>query len=136
MLHRLAHGEADMIEPTAGTINRTHPNYRLKGAALAALGSAVAYSRRSTSETDQKVVGHVREYGTINNATVQRFFDLDVYKARDVLQDLVGRELLVRVSEQTRGVAMNTAPAQNSQRRNPRRKRSQQLEDDDTFPLG
>ena len=110
VLRRLAHGEANMIEPTAGTANRIHPNYRFTSASLSALGPAVAYSRRAASETDRKIVEHVREYGTINNATLQRLFDIDVYQARDVLRDLVGREMLVRISEQTRGVAVKYGP--------------------------
>ena len=110
VLRRLAHGEAHVIEPTAGTVNRIYPHYRFASATLAALGTAVTYSRRSASETDRKVTEHVREYGTINNATLQRIFDVDVYSARDILRDLVGREILVRVSEQTRGVAVKYGP--------------------------
>jgi len=106
VLRRLAHGEANMIEPTAGTVGRRHPNYRFTSASLSALGPAVVYSRRVASETDRKVIDHIREYQTINNATLQRLFDIDVYQARDLLQNLVGREILVRVSEQTRGVAV------------------------------
>lgn len=106
VLRRLAHGEAGMIEPTAGTTNRLHPNYRFTGASLSALGPAVAYSRRAVSETDRKVVDHIHEYQTINNSTLQRLFDIDVYQARDLLRDLVGREVLIRISEQTRGTAV------------------------------
>jgi ATP-dependent DNA helicase RecG len=110
VLRRLAHGEAGMIEPTTGTANRLHPNYRFTSASLSALGPAVAYSRRAASETDRKIVEHVREYQTINNSTLQRLFDIDVYQARDLLRDLVGREILVRISEQTRGVAVKYGP--------------------------
>lgn len=110
VLRRLAHGEACMIEPTVGTANRLHPSYRFTSASLSALGPAVAYSRRSASETDRKVIEHIREYLTINNSTLQRLFDIDVYQARDLLRDLVGREMLVRVSEQTRGVAVKYGP--------------------------
>jgi ATP-dependent DNA helicase RecG len=55
---------------------------------------------------DRKVIDHVREYETINSATVQRLFDVDGYQARDLLQDLVGREILVRTSQQRRGPAV------------------------------
>jgi ATP-dependent DNA helicase RecG len=103
VLRRLASGEAQLLEPTAGTINRLRPNYRLRSAALVALGPAVAYHRRSAGDVDRKVIDHMREYDTINSATVQRIFDVDVYQARDILRDFVGREILVRVSEQTRG---------------------------------
>lgn len=103
VLRRLSSGEAQILEPTAGTTGRAHPNYRLRGQSLAALGPAVTYHRRSASDVDRKVVEHVREYETINSATIQRIFDVDVWQARDILRDLVGREILVRVSEQARG---------------------------------
>lgn len=106
VLRRLAHGDAEILEPTTGTAARRHPNYRLRGAALAALGNAVSYGRRNPSETERKVVDHVRDYDTINSATIQRMFDVDVYQARDILRDLVGREILIRVSEQRRGTAV------------------------------
>lgn len=106
VLRRLAHGEAGILEPTSGTASRRHPNYRLTGEAVASLGHAVTYSRRTTADADRKVVEHVRDYGTINNAAVQRLFDLDVYGARDVLRDLVDRQLLRKVSEQSRGPAV------------------------------
>jgi ATP-dependent DNA helicase RecG len=103
VLRRLSSGDAQILETTAGTTGRAHPNYRLRGQSLAALGPAVTYHRRSASDVDRKVVERVREYDTINSATIQRIFDVDVWQARDMLRDLVGREILVRVSEQTRG---------------------------------
>ncbi|CCG01451.1 RNA-binding domain-containing protein [Blastococcus saxobsidens] len=110
VLRRLSSGEAELLEPTAGTALRKKPTYRLRGGALASLGPAVKYHRRATTDVNKKVVDHVREYGTINNATVQRVFDVDVYQARDILRDFVGREILVRVSEQQRGVAVKYGP--------------------------
>ncbi|WP_211214426.1 hypothetical protein [Actinomycetospora chiangmaiensis] len=77
---------------------------------LVALGPAVAYHRQSSSEIDRKVVDHVREYETINSATIQRIFDVDVYRARDILRDFVGREILVRISTQTRGPKVKYGP--------------------------
>jgi ATP-dependent DNA helicase RecG len=122
VMRRLASGEAQLLEPTAGTVTRAHPNYRLRSPALVALGPAVSYHRRSNSEVDRKVIDHVREYETINSATVQRFFDVDVYRARDILRDFVGREILVRISEQTRGPKVRYGrgaqfPARKSRRR-------------------
>ena len=52
----------------------------------------------------------MREYNSINNATIQRLFDIDVYGARDILKDLVGREVLTRISTQTRGKAVKYGP--------------------------
>jgi ATP-dependent DNA helicase RecG len=110
VLRRLASGEAQLLEPTAGTHGRAHPNYRLRSAPLVSLGPAVAYHRRSASDIDRKVIDHMREYGTINSATVQRVFDVDVYQARDILRDFVGREILVRISEQSRGPKVKYGP--------------------------
>jgi ATP-dependent DNA helicase RecG len=110
VLRRLSAGDAQLLEPTTGTAGRRHPTYRLRGAALAALGPAVRYHRRATTDINRKIIDHVREYGTINNGTVQRIFDVDVYQARDILRDFVGREILIRVSEQQRGVAVKYGP--------------------------
>lgn len=106
VLHRLSTGEARLVEPTKGTLGRRLPSYRLRHDVLAALGPAVVYRRRDTAEVAGKVIDHLREYGYINNATLQRLFDVDVYQARDILRDLVGREILVRTSEQSRGTAV------------------------------
>jgi ATP-dependent DNA helicase RecG len=135
VLRRLAHGEASMIEPTAGTANRLHPNYRFTSASLSSLGPAVAYSRRAASETDRKVIDHIREYRTINNSTLQRLFDIDVYQARDLLRDLVGREILVRVSEQTRGVAVKYGPGPKFPQKVKRAVRAKDITEGDPLPF-
>jgi ATP-dependent DNA helicase RecG len=121
VLRRLASGDAQLLEPTAGTTGRAHPNYRLRSAALVALGPAVAYHRRSATDIDRKVVDHVREYDTINSATVQRIFDVDGYQARDILRDFVGREVLIRVSEQRRGPMVKYGPGPQFPDKRPRR---------------
>jgi ATP-dependent DNA helicase RecG len=106
LLRRLAADDRALLEPTPGTSGRRHPSYRLRGSVLAALGPAVSYHRAPTTERDRKIVEHVQEYGSVNNRTVQNLFDIDVYKASAVLRELVGRGLLVRTSEQTRGNAV------------------------------
>jgi ATP-dependent DNA helicase RecG len=106
VLSRLAQGVAELIEPTPRSLGRRHPDYRLRAAAIAALGPALSYQSRPKADSDRKVYAHVREYGSINNAAIQRMFDVDVYAARDLLRDLVGREVLVRISEQARGPAV------------------------------
>lgn len=122
VLRRLSSTEVELLEPTAGTANRRHPTYRLRSTALAALGPAVRYHRRATTDVNRKIVDHVREYGTINNATVQRVFDVDVYQARDILRDFVGKEVLIRVSEQKRGVAVKYGPGPSFPEKKPRRR--------------
>ncbi|MEV4847801.1 RNA-binding domain-containing protein [Micromonospora matsumotoense] len=109
-LRRLSNHPSMLVEPTRGTANRTQPTYRLTADALSRLGNAVAYHGRSSDEVDRKVIEHMRDYGEINNRTVQRLFDVDVYAARDILKDLVERDLLTRTSEQTRGVAVRYGP--------------------------
>ncbi|MEU1605566.1 RNA-binding domain-containing protein [Micromonospora matsumotoense] len=109
-LRRLSNHPSMLLEPTRGTANRTQPTYRLTADALSRLGNAVAYHGRSSDEVDRKVIEHMRDYGEINNRTVQRLFDVDVYAARDILKDLVERDLLTRTSEQTRGVAVRYGP--------------------------
>ncbi len=110
VLSRLAKGTAELIEPTPRSVGRRHPDYRLRAAAVAALGPALSYQSRPQADSDRKVYAHLREYGSINNAAVQRMFDIDVYAARDLLRSLVGREVLVRISEQARGPAVKYGP--------------------------
>lgn len=102
VLQRLSMGDAHLIEPTAGTAGRAHPNYRLQRESLVALGPAVRYQKRSVNESDAKVHEHLNDYATINSRTVQRLFDVDVFQARDILRDLLGREIIIRISEQSR----------------------------------
>jgi len=109
-LLRLSGPSVELIEPTRGTAGRSRPSYRLRHDTASQLGPALAYRRKDRSELDTKVAHHVTEYGYINNSTLQRLFDVDVYAARDMLKDLVGRELLVRVSEQKRGTAVRYGP--------------------------
>jgi ATP-dependent DNA helicase RecG len=110
LLSRVSNSETGFVEPTAGTLNRRSPTYRLRGAAVASLGPALAYQTRPQGERVRKVVDHVLEYESVNNATVQRLFDVDVHAASAILQDLVAKKLLVRTSEQTRGTAVRYGP--------------------------
>lgn len=103
VLRRLASGEAALIETTRATAMRTSPTYRLRGEVLRALGSAVTYNRRTVDEIDRKVIAHVREYGKVTNNTLKNLFDIDVYKARDIIADLAQRQILKRTSEAQRG---------------------------------
>ncbi|WP_201761811.1 MULTISPECIES: hypothetical protein [unclassified Nonomuraea] len=59
-------------EPTRATMQRHYPAYRLRASVVASLGNALAY-------------------GEVNNRTIQRLFDVDVYQARDIIRDLVVR---------------------------------------------
>lgn len=110
VLLRLSSDPIGLLERTRQSMQRTNASYRLRGGPLKSLGSAVAYNRPSTTETDHKIIAHVREYGKITNRTIQNFFDVDVFKARDMLADLVGRDMLIRVSGQARGPGVEWGP--------------------------
>jgi ATP-dependent DNA helicase RecG len=109
-LRRLASHELAILEATRQTARLAHPAYRLRGEVLKVLGSAVDYHRRTVDELDRKVIAHVREYGRVNNRTLQNFFDVDVVRARDILSDMVARQLLVKISEQQRGPSVEYGP--------------------------
>ena len=110
VLRRLSGEPSAILEPTRATHRRTYPSYRLNAEAITRLGNAVAYHGRPGDEIDRKVIEHIRDYGEINNRTLQRLFDVDVYAARDMLRDLVERHMITRISEQTRGVAVRYGP--------------------------
>ncbi|NIH78003.1 RNA-binding domain-containing protein [Amycolatopsis viridis] len=106
VLLRLSTDPVNILEPTRGTMNRRFPSYRLRAEVITQLGNAVAYHSRATDDIDKKIIDHINDYGEINNRTIQRLFDLDVYQARDILRDLVGREIISRSSTQKRGTAV------------------------------
>jgi ATP-dependent DNA helicase RecG len=74
------------------------------------LGTAVRYRRRGTDELDRKVIAHVKEYDRITNRAVRNLFDVDVNRARDILADMVQREILVKTSEAARGPSVDYGP--------------------------
>jgi len=110
VLDRLAQESVGMLEPTRGTLRRRHPRYRLREHAMRTLGTAVRYRRRGTDELDRKVIAHVKEYDRITNRTVRNLFDVDVNRARDILADMVQREILVKTSAATRGPSVEYGP--------------------------
>jgi ATP-dependent DNA helicase RecG len=103
ILRRLAQDEPGIIEPTRQSARHRRRQYRLRSESLKALGAAVSYHRRSLDEIDRKVIAHLNEYGRISNRTLQNIFDIDVYRARDLLADLQHRQIIVRTSEAARG---------------------------------
>ncbi len=112
LLRRLAGDHPGILEPTRESARLRRPEYRLRGTALAVLGSSVAYHRRTVDDIDRKVIAHVLEYGRISNRTVQNLLDIDVYRARDLLRDLRDRGLLVKTSTQERGTAVEYGPGE------------------------
>ena len=70
----------------------------------------MAYNRRTIDDIDRKVITHVKEYGKVTNRTLKNMFDIDVYRARDIIADLAQRGILVRVSEAQSGPAVEWVP--------------------------
>lgn len=110
ILVRLSDDRRAILEPTRESARLRRSEYRLRGSALGILGSAVAYHRRTVDDIDRKVISHVIEYGRISNRTIQNLFDIDVYRARDLIRDLRDREILIMTSEQQRGPGVQYGP--------------------------
>lgn len=109
-LRRLSGEPAALLEPTRGTMTRRYPSYRLRADVITALGNAVSYHTRTGDDIDKKVVEHLNDYGEVNNRTIQRLFDVDVYQARDILRNLVDRDIIVRTSVASRGATVKYSP--------------------------
>ena len=124
VLSRLSTGPIPFIEPTARTSRNAYPEYRLTGAAIAALGSALGYNTRMRTDSDRKIIEHIREYETINNGAVQRLLDVDVFGARDTLRDLVDCGVIKMSAGATRGRGVKYEPGSEF----PSRRKSKQAE--------
>jgi ATP-dependent DNA helicase RecG len=103
VLRRLSAEPVLMLEPTRETARRRYPNYRLRGAALEALGPAVRYHRGHTDEAERKVCDLVAAAGQVNARMVRVTLDIDASTASRLLGGLVQRGVLVRTSESRRG---------------------------------
>lgn len=91
--------DARITEPTRRTAHHPAPTYRLRPEAVAGLSRALSYHRRQIDAADEKVLEHVREYGYITNKTIQRMFDIDVFRARNLLSDMRTRNLIVKIGD-------------------------------------
>jgi ATP-dependent DNA helicase RecG len=109
-LLRLSGEPLNLLEPTRSTRRNHFPTYRLRADVVSRLGNAVVYHSRATDDIDRKIIEHLVDYGEVNNRTIRRLFDLDVYQARDILRDLVERGIIERVSSQARGSAVRYGP--------------------------
>lgn len=109
-LRSLASDDVGMLEPTRESARQVHPRYRLRGEALRQLGSAISYQRRTLDEIDRKVIAHVREYGRITNKTIQNLLDVSMWRAADILADMVERGVLTKTSEHQRGPGVEYGP--------------------------
>ena len=134
VLRRLASEEVAIVERTRATYGRALGVYRLRSESLKKLGVAVTYQRRTSDEIDKKVIAHVREYGRITNRTLQNFFDIHVFKARDIISDLVQRNILERISKVAKGPNVEWGPGQSFPAKKVRHK-SQNTAKTNNFPL-
>ncbi|CAN5353005.1 ATP-binding protein [soil metagenome] len=103
VLRRLSQEPPGIIERTRESQRSSRKTYRLRGDTLKSLGAAVRYHRRTIDEVDRKVISHIIEYGKITNRTLQNLFDIDLWRARDILADLQSRGIITRTSEAARG---------------------------------
>lgn len=110
MLAKLADEAIGILEPTRSTARKPFPSYGLRSAPLAALGRAVSYRRRTVDQIDAKVIEHVREYGFVTNRTLQRIFDIHVFAARDLLNDLRARGILEKIGDARGGPRVKYVP--------------------------
>ena len=122
VLDRLASDKVGLLEATLESRSRRKPTYRFRVQPLRSLGSAVIYQRPSLQDTDRKVTAHVKDYGRINNRTIQDMFDMDVYRASALLRDLQERGVLVKTTAQQRGPGVEYGPGPKfpSRKRKPR----------------
>lgn len=106
--------EALIAEPTRRTASHPAPTYRLRPEAVAGLARALDYHRRQLDGSDDKVLEHVHEYGYVTNRTVQRMFDIDVYRARNLLADMRKRHLIEKIGDARGGPGVRYGPAAGS----------------------
>ncbi|WP_125132974.1 ATP-binding protein [Microbacterium sp. 10M-3C3] len=124
ILRRMAQDVPGILELTRESQRSRVKQYRLRSDALRALGTAVRYQRRTTDEIDRKVVAHINEYGKVTNRTLQNLFDIDVWRARDILADLQTRSIITRTSEAARGPNVEYGKGERFPRSRPRRART------------
>lgn len=110
VLDRLAAPPRDLIEPTRESARRSLPTYRLREAALTALGPAVSYRRRTMDSSDRKILALLRESGSINARMVRLLLDTDAQTTSRILGDLVERGQLRKTSQATRGPGVTYGP--------------------------
>lgn len=110
ILRQLHADEVGLLDQTRHSATRRFGTYRLRGAAVAALGPAVAYRQRTGDDTDRKVVDVVRDLGQITGRVVQTMLDVSAPTASGILADLVRREVLVKTSKAARGPGVTYGP--------------------------
>ena len=112
-LRMLAEDGVALLEPTQATAKRISPKYRLRASTLARQGREVTCHRQDPVDLDTKVRRHMADYNIINNRTLQSLFDVDVQRARAMLNDLRRRGLIEKLPGSERGRAVRYGPGPN-----------------------
>lgn len=107
VLQRLAEPGVDVI---AAVDRSPQQRWQLSPRALAELRPALSYRTVSADEIDRKIVEYVRKSGTVDNRTLQIFFDLDVQGAAYRLRTLVQSGVLQKLGDQRRGPGIQYGP--------------------------
>ncbi|HST41610.1 MAG TPA: RNA-binding domain-containing protein [Conexibacter sp.] len=107
VLQRLAEAGVDVIAPVDRAAQQ---RWQLSPRARAELRPALNYRTISADEIDCKIVEYVRKNGTVDNKTLQIFFDLDVAGAAYRLRTLVQSSVLEKLGEQRRGPGIQYGP--------------------------
>jgi ATP-dependent DNA helicase RecG len=107
ILQRLGDPAVDMIAPVDRAGDQ---RWQLSARAVAELRSALAYRTISADEIDRKISEYVRKNKTVDNKTLQIFFDLDVQGAAYRLRTLVQSGVLRKLGEQKRGPGIQYGP--------------------------
>ena len=128
VLDRLSSAPVELVERTRQSIRWTHPEYRLREHAVAALGAVLTYRRRTADESDRKVLALVAESGEISARVVRLMLDLDPSSTSRLLANMVARGLLVKTSlaERGRNVTYGKGPGFPTAKRTPTRASSVQ----------
>ncbi|MDO8213720.1 RNA-binding domain-containing protein [Conexibacter sp. CPCC 206217] len=114
VLERLAEPDVELVAP----VDRTNqPRWQLSPRALAELRPALSYRTVSADEIDRKIVEFVRKNETVDNKTLQIFFDMDVNGAAYRLRTLVNAGLLQKLGAQRRGPGIQYGPGPNFPKR-------------------
>ncbi len=116
-LRALADDAVGLLEPTLATAKRVSPKYRLRATALARLGREVLHHRQDPLDLDTKVLRHLADYGVINNRTLQSLFDVDVNRARTMLNDLRRRGVVEKLPGSERGRGVRYGPGSTARKR-------------------
>ena len=107
VLDRLNDPTIDVIAPAERTGAQ---RWQLSARATAELRTALGYRTVAADEIDRKIIEFVRKNKTIDNKTVQIFFDLDVQGAAYRLRTLVNAQILEKLGKQKRGPGIQYGP--------------------------